>query len=199
MLDLEADFSKTIATLDKLSKKQIPFAASQAINDVATSATVALRAQAQTKLDRPTPFTLRGFKVQRSHKRNLVAYVYVDRIQERYMKYQIEGGTRKAGEVGGIAVPVNIKTNKYGNIPGKRRGLANRKNRFIAERNGTRGVWIGKRTKKAGSTIQLGAYFAKSATYKKIFPFYKIVRGVVESKMTSAFHKRLNAALASAK
>lgn len=198
MVKFEADFNKAIKDLDRTQRKQIPFAISQAINDTAHKSTLNLQKGARIHLDRPTPFTLKGFKFRRSTKRNLSATVYVAPIQNKYLRYQIEGGTRKAGVEGGVSVPVNVKLNKYGNIPGKRTGLAKSKKKFIATRRGVKGVWQTTGGKK-NPQIRLSVYLAKSATYKKIFPFHNIVRTTVARSLGIAFKKRLRLALATAR
>jgi len=199
VIRVEADFSKLTKHMDNVSRKQIPFAASQAINDTATQSQRALRTNARKQLDRPTPFTLRGFTVQRSHKNKLTAYVYVNKIQEKYLRFQIEGGTRKDKEVGRVLVPVNARLNKYGNIPGKHSaGLTRGKKRFAAERNGVKGIWERRGGKRNPKIILIAAYHTRAA-YTKQFDFYKTVAGVVRKNITKHFEKRLRLALRTAR
>jgi len=184
--------------MDNVSRKQIPFAASQAINDVAFQSRRALQVNAEKQLDNPTPFTLRGFAVQRSNKRNLVGYVYVNKIQEQYLQFQIEGGIRKDKEVGRVLVPVNARLNKYGNIPGKKTGVVKQKKRFAAERNGVKGIWERRGGKKNGRVVLVAAYHDK-AVYTKRLAFHKTVAGVVNNNIAKHFEKRLRLALRTAR
>ena len=198
MIKVTADFTGMTEFLGDVYKKQIPFAAQQAINDVAFGAIKKLRIEAETKLDRPTPFTLRGFKVTKASRYNLTGYVYVDEIQERYMKFQIDGGVRKDKEQGRVIIPVAVKLNKYGNIPGKSTGIAKSKNKVVAVVNGTKGMWLlsgGAKNRR----IRLGAYYADKATYKKRFPFYSIADTYATKHISDAFAKRLRAAIRTAK
>ena len=198
MIRVTADFSDVVKTMDRIQRKQIPFSISRAINDVAFQATKVLKTDAPSYLDRPTPFTLRGFKVLKSTKKNLVGFVYIDTIQSRYLKFQIEGGVRKdtksKNSTGRVIVPVNIKLNAFGNIPGKATGVAKGKKKFIATRKGITGVWVrtgGKRNPR----VHLAAYYNKTAVYKKIFPFHKIVQVHVQHHIGKLFQKHLEQAL----
>jgi len=206
MITIKADFTKTIKRLNNIERKQIPFAASQAINDVSEKATGQLRRGAEQHLDRPTPFTLRGFRVQRSNKHNLRAFVYIAPIQDAYLKYQVKGGTRTSRA---IAVPVEIKLNKYGNIPGKKSGLARGAHQFIGTFNGVKGVYerghfskkgkFTKSKKRRSTAIRLLVAFNKRVEYKPIFPFHKIATGVTRNTIEKAFQRRLAKALLTAR
>lgn len=175
--------------LNNLERKQIPFATSQALNDVAYGAVQEVKRQAPTKLDRPTPYTLKGFRYRKSTKRDLVSSVFIDSNRYKYLRYQIEGGTRNnSGK--GTAVPVNIKLNKYGNIPGRRKGIIKKKSQFIGNVRGKPAIW--ERSKKG---LKLLAVIKTHVTYKKRLPFNNIVRQYVERTFRSKFDVRIKNAL----
>jgi hypothetical protein len=67
--------AEAIAAVEDLRKRQVPFAASNALNTVALQARDRLRASLPGTFDRPTPFTLGGWYVQRSTKKTLTAFV----------------------------------------------------------------------------------------------------------------------------
>lgn len=97
--------------------RQLAYAASRALNATAKRVADAMPAEIERSIDRPTPFTRRGVRVLRwSNKGSLQAVVGFMDAQARYMRYQIEGGTRQAGPRG-IKLPGNITLNSYGNIP----------------------------------------------------------------------------------
>jgi hypothetical protein len=105
----------------------------------------------------------------------MYAYVYIDKIQEEYLKYQIDGGTRQDKEGGRVIVPVDMKLNAYGNIPGKRTGVAKGK-RFGAVRKGVKGIWT-KQGRGKNKTIKLvAAYSSILRTYRKIKMFNVQIR-----------------------
>lgn len=188
------DLKQLTKKLDALAKTQVPFATSQAINDVAFLSRKALRIQAPQKLDRPTPFTVNSFRVSRSTKRSLEAVVYIAPIVYAYLKNQLidEDGSSTHVVTKKTAVPVNIKLNKYGNIPGRKTGIVKKRTQFAGTRNGVTGIW--ERDNKT-KRITLLAGVHKRVTYRGKFAFYKIVAGVVKSNFAKQFDMRLENAL----
>jgi len=194
-ISITSDIDRAIKNLSKVQHKQIPFAASQTLNDLAIDSQKALKAQAVKKLDRPTKQTLNAFKVKRSSKNNLVSEVFIVDWAWKYLKYQIQGGIRRASNKQ-IGVPVNARLNKHGNIPGRRKGLVKKKKQFIATIKGISGVW--ERVGRGGKQLKLVVAFEDKVEYSKRFEFHKVVQGVVKNKFNKHFSKRLGAALASA-
>ena len=193
-ISIQDDIKKLSKELSRIQRKQIPFATSQAINDVAFEARKAVTIAAKIKLDRPTPFTLRGFRVTKSHKNNLKGIVYIHPIVAKYLVKQITGGVVNKR----TAVPVNIKLNKHGNIPNRRKGIVKTAKQFIGTYKGTYGVW--QTSKKGGEgKIQLLAAFHDKVTYKAKFPFSKIVKVAVDRKFKRLLNKRMRVALATAR
>lgn len=183
--------------LSRLQRKQIPFATSMALNNTAFQARKALMAQAPVKLNRPTKYTVNAFRVAKASKRKLVASVYVDDSRAHYLKYQIEGGTR-IGKGMGTGVPTrNRKLNAYGNIPGRRSGLVKGKKQFISTIKGVPGVW--ERYGRKGRKVRLMVGFEKQVTYRPLFPFYKIVGGVVRGRFKRNLERAIVRALGSAR
>lgn len=197
-LSVKHDVAQVTRWLTDIQKKQIPFATANALNDTAFAARSELMKQAPQKLDRPTPFTVKAFQVQKAKKLNLAAVVFVEPKRYEYLKYQIDGGTREA-KGKGVGLPTaNKKLDQYGNIPGRQRGLIKGKNQFIATIRGISGVWERYGSKRKSQTRLLVA-FEKSVKYKPRFPFYKIVDAVAKKSFADYFRKRLDQALRSAK
>lgn len=192
-VSVKSDLKKLTKHLNNVQKKQIPYAASQALTDTAFDARKALRVQATKKLDRPTKFTINAFQVDKATKRDLRAAVYVHKLRWSYLKYQILGGSREVSGKG-TGVPFSQKLNKFGNIPGRKKGLVKKKRQFVATIKGITGVW--ERTGgKRNPGIKLVTAFEKKVSYKKRFEFKKIVHGIAKSKFPKHFDKRLTVAL----
>ena len=191
-ISLQSDIDRVIKNMSAIAKKQVPFAASQAINDVALDSQRALKIQAEKKLDRPTRATVNSFRVKRSTKLNLKAEVFILPWAYEYLKYQIHGGIRRSSGKG-TGVPFNARLNKFGNIPGRKKGLVKKKKQFIATIKGVSGVW--ERFGRGGKQLKLVIAFEKEVRYSKRFEFTKIVQGVVKNKFNSHFSKRLSSAL----
>ena len=114
--------------LNRIQKKQIPFATSKALNDVAFDCRSFIQKSLPRKLDRPTKGIIRSVQVQQSKKKNLVAIVGFAGLgfkstkwsesPAEIMRRHIKGGTRTPQ---GKAIPVpiarNLKLNKFGNMP----------------------------------------------------------------------------------
>ena len=131
-INVSADVKKAKKQLSRIQKKQIPFALSRAINDSLEDAERAEKGAIRNYIDRPTPWAMRGFKVNRSHKTRLRGSLEIQPSQWSYLKYQIEGGTsRRAGKP--HAIPSGVATNKYGGMTrNKVRTLLRQKGTFIA-------------------------------------------------------------------
>jgi hypothetical protein len=80
--------------------KQLPFATSLALNEVAFKARTALNGSTRQYFNAPTKFTETAFLVQKSKKADLEAIVFANnqdgRNRARYLRYGIQGGQRVA-------------------------------------------------------------------------------------------------------
>lgn len=100
-------------------RDQIPFTMSHAINRTL----IASRKEQQDAMDKyieggPTRFTRSSIRYKSSTKRNLVGTLYYHK-DAPYMKTIIDGGVVKAKKVK-LSEPVNVRLDKYGNIPSGR-------------------------------------------------------------------------------
>ena len=176
-----------------VQKKQIPFATSVAINNTLFDLKKEMAKQMDKKLDRPTPFTKRGFFINKAKKNLLIGVLLMKDIVANYMQYQIEGGTRTTGKQIPVPYKPNARLNKFGNIIGKRTGLIKKNTQFIGNVSGTEGVY--ERTKQ-GLKIIIG--FERSVTYRPRFPFYviatKFSNAVFDRKFAKAFDRALRSA-----
>jgi len=79
-------------------QKQLPFATSVAINNVAFDARKAINAGTKGAFHVPVKFTQNAFLVQKSKKKSLAAFVYAQdkagKDRARYLRFGIAGGTR---------------------------------------------------------------------------------------------------------
>lgn len=88
------------SALNDFSKRQIPFAVAEALNDTAKDAQAALVHEINDSFDRPTPYTLSSIYVRRATKDNLKAQVGIKDFAgkgipaSKYLAAQIEGGSR---------------------------------------------------------------------------------------------------------
>jgi hypothetical protein len=213
-LKLSADFKKLSKGLNSMQRTQLPFVISKTINDVAF-ATIdrnnpeGVKQKAKDTFEGgATPFTVGGFRYRKSTKKNLTAYVFVESAREKYMKFQIKGGTRQPHNKTILVPTKNIKLNKFGNLTrATRNKLFDDKKKFFegipkgltGENN--RGIWERYGRNKAnpsGQRIRMVANYVGQAQYRPKFPFKKTVEGVVFGQKRGigrTFEKNLKLAL----
>ena len=108
--------------LNKMQKKQIPFATVVSINQTLFGLRKEMAKQTIKKLDRPTKATQSGFIFTKAKKANLIGTLFLKSFVEDYLRFQIDGGVRSSSK--SFVVPTrNSKLNKFGNIVGKKSGL----------------------------------------------------------------------------
>lgn len=208
-ISVKSDLKAWTKDLDKIQKQQLPFAASLALNQTAEFIAVNLNNDTRKYLDRPTPFTQKAFTIKRSNKRNLTALIFPKPAQAAYLKWQVFGGTRRA-KGRAIPLPVNIKKNRYGNMPkGAIKRLLAKPNTFSGTMFGVAGIWqrghfsrAGKfsaTTKKRGSSLQLLAAYEPTASYTPRFPHDRLAKGYALKAFRPFFERSLARALRTAK
>lgn len=196
-VSVRSDVKKLERRLTAIQRKQIPFATSQAINDASFAAQRELKKQAPRKLDRPTRFTVNAFRVGKATKKTLKGKVFIVPKVWEYLRWQILGGTARKGGAG-FGVPVNAKLNKFGNIPGRQKGLIKNKRQYVDMNARVPGIYERVGGKKSGKRRLIIA-FEKTTKYRPRFSFHKIVDKTVKGVFPKAMKKRLSAALRSAR
>lgn len=135
-LTIDQDLSMATAWA-KTVQKQLPFATSVALNNVAFDARKSLNDATRGAFHVPVKFTQSAFLVQKAKKRDLIAYVYAQdkdgKDRARYLRFGIVGGNRPQkgldvffanavpndGTIPGNAffMPTSlVKTNNSGNV-----------------------------------------------------------------------------------
>lgn len=113
------DFTKTMSSIEK---QVLPQAQAGFLNGLAFGARKSLLKHADATIQgKPTAWTKKGFVVDKATPTSLEATVRIQPQQAGYMTYLINGGTRKAGDVG--ATPFDVLTdapdsekNAFGNL-----------------------------------------------------------------------------------
>jgi hypothetical protein len=201
-INVKNNIKEATRGLSKIHKEQVPFATSNAINITLFQLRKEMAKQTTKHLDRPTPFTQKGFLVQTAKKTTLKGMLFLKEAVEKYLRFQIDGGTRVTGKHIPIPYKPNAKLNKYGNIVGKRTGLIKNKNQFIGEVNGILGVWERRKVSSsttAKSPLKLVIGFSRTADYKPRFPFYKIAEMFTKNKFDRNFTRAFNKAVRSSR
>lgn len=197
MLDITfaAEFQRFAMTMDDFGRKQLPFAAAQALTRAAQLGRDEVVRGMPTAFDRPTPFTTRGIAIISARKSRLEASVLVKDIQAEYLRLQELGGMRKPKKRA-VITPRSVKLNQYGNIP--QRALARlkaKKSTFVGTVQGVGGFW--QRDEDGGLTL-----LARFDGPKKVTPhpfFFPRVEAVMRRDFDRLLGDAIGHALATAR
>ena len=96
MFTLETNIVECERRLDALIARELPFAARDAINATAKDIYFAERNEMERAFDRPIPWTLNAFEIEKANSKNLVAVVHQKKSADTrdYLKRQATGGPR---------------------------------------------------------------------------------------------------------
>lgn len=198
---VQSDIDKTIKQVGRFYAKQVPFATSVALNETATEVRAKEQRAIVQDLDNPTPQTVKGIRMFRSSKRKLTAGVFIIPHIDKFMRYQIHGGTRPPRSKT-EAVPVQVRLNKYGNIPGRRQGklgkLINRPDTFSGTIKGVAGIWQRGKGRNRHRVTLLVAYEPRTR-YKKRFDFYGHAQTTASKRWPRNFDRALKHAIRTAR
>lgn len=181
-----------------LERKQIPFAASLTLNDVAFDARKNEQKRMVKDLDRPTPFTVRGVQVKKASKRRLESRVLIEKKRARYLKYQIHGGTRRPKGRALVIPGRAVRLNKYGNVPGFRK-FAGREKAKANVNTVQFDSGLGGLLKTTARTSQVRAIYVSQARYRKRLRFYEPIIKTVRARFPIHFKRRMRQAVRTAR
>ena len=196
--------------LTNLQKKQIPFATARAITQTLQVAKVDVLKQLDKDIDRPTPFTRRGFRILPANKRTLRGLLFIMPKQADYLKYQIFGGARlPKGQALALRPakpgPGGIRLNRYGNVPPSQQARALlAKGAFSATINGVAGIWQApKKTKtgkiRKGSRMRLLLAYERQAVYTPRYRFFERGQNSIRVHFPDIFAKSFRNAVLTAR
>ena len=166
-------------------------------NNIAFRVQKSLRGELQLKIDRPTPFTIRGgggspvLKVFKANKRFGQAKVFTGQKQSDYLGFHVFGGTRRGKAMN---VPAKIKKNKFGNIPRTRDGRVKIrrpktvKSVFVGSprnRPGGPGIWLRRQKGKARWLTKV-VTFAAAMKYKKQLLWFDLAQKTFDDNAATA-------------
>lgn len=195
---IQVEFKNEISKMNRLIRtfgKQATFATAVALTKTAKRIKIEEEQGLTNKLNKPTPFTRRGFYIRSARKTNLVSVVGIKDIQVKYLDIQIDGGIVKPKKRALLA-PANIRLNKYGNVPRKRiKTLLSRSDVFSGTIKGVPGIW--QRTRNKG--VKLLVRYEDQIKYKKRFPFYKIAQDEASRALNFEFKRAFRRARATAR
>ena len=215
-LSVHANTKELTKQLNRIQRKQIPFATMTALNNVAFDARSLIQKSLPRRLDRPTKGLISSVQVEKAKDKYdpIVRVGFASRTfgktqwketPAKIMKRHIEGGTRTPS---GRAIPVpilkNIKVNKFGNLPKtKIRTLLAKSDRYFSGKPKGRDAGVYERikpTKKKPGKLKMLVSWEQSTQYKGgRFPLKRIVETAIKNKYRKRFDNALQNALRSAR
>jgi hypothetical protein len=222
-IGIKADLRPLQRAMIDLGAKQVPFAMSLAVNNLAKGAQAEERKAVDQTFKSPTPFTENAFRTVVATKSRPIAVVAVKDIQAEYLEPYVVGGDRSLGMKRGMLAPRGVNLNQYGNLskntlqrlkgkPGVFIGRVTFKKtgRTIngvwqrpaagTRRDGSRGT-KGNTANRAGGTrtgLKLLIQFEDTTPVPKRFPFEQRARSYVSRHAAAEFNAALQRALATA-
>lgn len=228
MIKISASISKALEKLDRAEQSQVPFALSVAINEtVKQSVNEDVPREIERVFDRPTRWTKKAFRFERSSKRKLYAVVQRKTAQQgrHYLEVQSKGGSRPltgterhvrskalAGQrVRTVAPTSSARLNAAGNwSPAQRkRALDGALNRgatgggsgkfFTPARGSTLSPGVYERVGRKRKIRKVAHFSANASTYRSRLDIKAPIKARVRLSFATNFRRSLRRALASAK
>lgn len=157
-------------SLSDLEKKVLPKVVANVVNSALFEARKTMPESLKANLHRPTPFTLRGWLVEKAKPGKNVDEIsgrfFARDKQNSYLQYLIFGGTRHAGDPGATGSNIPIPTgqkSQYGGVP--KRYLKKLSAEYQEE----------KRYRKSGRSafIKKGIYIARDPGDPRFFGYWR--------------------------
>lgn len=210
--------------LSSLGREQLPFALALAATRTAQRIQKAELSVMRQRIDNPTTYTMNSLFLKSATKANAEATVgFKDKGQgvtpDTYMQTPVRGGRRKPKRFekalqargllksGQAAMPMPAVQDSNGNAKGatvKRilAGLGKTSGKakyFVAEIDGTNGIWERKRTSFGEGIRPLFVFVDYMPTYRTLVPFFKIAESTVKAHYQREFTTALDYAISTAR
>lgn len=186
LITIRWDLDPLITYFSDQVYRQVPFATSVALNDVAFKARKALADDLDDRFTSRNTWTVKGLRVNKSHKTRLIAEVGTLR---EYMVKHVEGGKRP-GKQKLQAVPLEVRTPETKALGAKSTWpgsmLRKKRSRLVPLSRG-RALVLTKRSKKAPYVAQW--ILVPQVTIRQDWPLGDIVRDVVKRYWQEAMRR----------
>lgn len=195
------DAKAVLASMSK-AEKNIRFGLARGLTNVAREASVSVNQAMAVRFDRPTPFTQNAAAFLSANRETLTSTVLIKNIQAEYLRLEETGGRREPEPGKPINVPVDQRTNVYGNIPrGTIARLKARKDTFVAtgKDSATSHLPPGIYQRNKGGRLKFLIGFERRAEYQPRFHFRETVIAFAQRSGLATLAKSVADAIATAK
>ena len=125
-LKIQDNIDEFSGVLETFSDKALKFVIKNSIDDTLKHLQEQSKKLAKQQLDAPEPPTLNAFAIRKARLNNPEGVLFVRPWAAKFLGRLIDGGRVRKGADKPLAVPVNVRLNKYGNIPGLKSGAISR-------------------------------------------------------------------------
>lgn len=206
-ISVSSNIDSVVKDFDQLRAKSIPYAISNAINDVCFALrSTELPDEISRLFDKPVSFTTsqNAWEVIKAKSGQLTGTVKMRPKQSEYMQYQVFGG-EELPKKKAIPIPKEDQIAAHGGLKRNWKSAMNNKKSFIGKpkgkANAPSGVWVRlgkqyvKKTKNSGGkhtgAIRLKYAFEDKTHYKVKWDIAKQASGYVSANFDLAFRTRL--------
>jgi hypothetical protein len=203
-VSIAVDVQRALDALGADAKKQAPFAAARAVTQLAFAVQRAERAGMTEVFAHPRPFTQRSVLVGKADKASQTATVYIRPEAAEYLAPYETGGLHHLPGKGVVLLnPKGLQLDRYGQIRGRPRAIADRKNVFagtVQTKDGPIwGFWQRLAGKNGGPRLKLLVRAGDALAVHKSLHFVDRARALIQAQGATAFRTELSKALANAK
>ena len=194
MFRIEIDYTQTMLDLDRIQRRQLPFATALALTRTGQDAQAKVREELPGRFRLTSQWVPRGIRITPATKSNPEVVVY---SRDQFMALQETGGTKRPGSHRFLAVPRDgVKRTQKGRISkaGRPGRVMQKSNTFIDRApGGMLGIWQ-RRTKKR---VNLLYVLTSKADIKPRFGFFETVTGVARDRFEPRFNEAMRRAVGS--
>lgn len=199
-INMTTNYKQINKRLSLIQRKQLPFAFSNALNDVAFAVRKRIvdRTYPRSFSVRDKRFASASFRVAKANKRKLEACVF-DKLERANLRLHAKGGIKHGR--GNIAIPSSyVKQRRSGKGVPKRlkpRTVVDTPKGRISKQGGSKLIFQSYGPK--GSKQRLLYSLKPSANIKKSFPFYEDAQRTINNSFEKLFNRQLKRALRTAR
>ena len=198
MIKIKVNTKNVEQLVKNIANKKLPAAIKNSLNDIGFKVKDDEVKALKQYLDKPIPFTEKGYEVVKATDTNHVVTVQARPIQEKYLAYAVDGGSRSRSPKGKVNIVPTGKqyTNQYGNVPkGVLRMLLRDKKRFFSGAPRGRGSANAGIYQRIGDRVKLMIAYEGTVTFKKRLPFEEVARESVAKNYLRIFAAKLGKSL----
>jgi hypothetical protein len=176
-IDISSNIKQVKKALTKFEKKLIPAATTYTVNELAFKIS---RQEMPKRADKvfaggATGWTKRGFAYKKAKRGQSSSKVFIRDSQAEYMKYQIDGGTRRPKGRSILVPNGQARKNKYGNLTkGTYQKIATNQGYFSNNDK------VYKKVGKKGKVKVVASHKSK-ANYKPKFKYFNYAKGYINN------------------